>query len=282
MRPKNYLNNRDILAEIHKSKSTYCIFLKDDDHRFDLILPNVDKINIRTIAQAKRNRADRTAKEAHIASQVDGEKTKLAEFAVDWKKVSKYDLIFRIMTFDHVPLQPGRKKNPKTIADHHVQCNFPPFQHFRFNEEDELICVGKSHWVGGLHNGYFGKIHGQVTNKLANMYMKLCDRYATRFNWRGYSFNDEMKSSALVQLSQVGLQFNEDKSQNPFAYYTSTINNSFTRVLNTEKRARDIRDDILEMNGLTPSFTRQMESTDEEKEIAKNMYRKKKPPATKK
>ena len=31
-------------------------------------------------------------------------------------------------------LEPGRKKNPKQQADHHTRCNFPPFQHFKFNE----------------------------------------------------------------------------------------------------------------------------------------------------
>jgi len=96
-----------------------------------------------------------------------------------------------------------------------------------------------------------------MTNKLAHMFMKLCERYATRSNWRGYTYNDEMRSQALLQLSQIGLQFDESKSQNPFAYYTAAITNSFTRVLNIEKRNQNIRDDILEMNDLTPSYTRQ-------------------------
>ena len=56
MRRTNYLNNRDILAEIHKSKSTFCSFVGDEDHRFDIILPTIEKINVRTIAEAKRNK----------------------------------------------------------------------------------------------------------------------------------------------------------------------------------------------------------------------------------
>jgi hypothetical protein len=89
------------------------------------------------------------------------------------------------------------------------------------------------------------------------MFLKLCERYATRSNWRGYTYNEEMRGQALLQLSQIGLQFDESKSQNPFAYYTAAITNSFTRILNIEKKMQNIRDDILEMNGLNPSWTRQ-------------------------
>ena len=89
------------------------------------------------------------------------------------------------------------------------------------------------------------------------MYMQLCDRYSMRYNWRGYTYVDEMRGQALLQLAQIGLQFDESKSDNPFAYYTAAITNSFTRVLNIEKRNQNIRDDILEMNDLAPSYTRQ-------------------------
>ena len=61
-----------------------------------------------------------------------------------------------------------------------------------------------------------------------------------------------------MQLSQIGLQFDESKSENPFAYYTAAITNSFTRILNIEKKNQNIRDDIMEQNDLMPSMTRQM------------------------
>jgi hypothetical protein len=119
------------------------------------------------------------------------------------------------------------------------------------------VCIGKSHWEGGMENGCFSKDHGKATNKLALMWMKLCDRYATRGNVRGYTYNDEMRGQAILQLAQIGLQFDESKSANPFAYYTAAVTNSFVRVINIEKRNQNIRDDILEMNDMNPSFTRQ-------------------------
>ena len=165
--------------------------------------------------------------------------------------------MFRIYTYEHVPDEPGRKKNPKTVADGKVKVNFTPFQHWKFDEKDNLTCVGKSHWEGGMENGCFSKAHGTATNELAKMWMKLVDRYATRGNVRGYTYNDEMKGQAILQLSQIGLQFDESKSNNPFAYYTAAVTNSFVRVINLEKRNQNIRDDILEMNELKPSHTRQ-------------------------
>ena len=90
------------------------------------------------------------------------------------------------------------------------------------------------------------------------MFIKLCHRYGTRANWRGYTYVDEMRSQALLQLSQIGLQFDESKSQNPFAYYTAAITNSFTRILNLEKKSQNIRDDLLVKHGYNPSYTRQL------------------------
>lgn len=257
MRKINYLNNKDILAEIHRSKNTFCSYVDQDYNQYDIILPSVEKINIRTIAEAKRNKAKRLSQKAFEQAKEEGKRKKMAECEVDYKKITKEELIFRVMTYDHIPDEPGRKKNPKTEADKKVRLNFPPFQHYKFNENDELVCVGKSHWQGGMENGYFSMDQGRATNKLANMWMKLCDRYATRGNVRGYTYNDEMKGQAILQLAQIGLQFDESKSQNPFAYYTAAVTNSFVRVINIEKRNQNIRDDILEMNHLNPSYTRQ-------------------------
>ena len=257
MKKVNYLNNRDILAEIHKSKNSYCSFVDPEYHQYDIILPSIDKINVRTIAEAKRNKAKRLSQADYEARKSAGEKVKQADCAVDYRKIAKDELIFRIMGFDHIPEEKGRKKNPKTIADTKTKLNFPPFQHWKYNDDDTLICVGKSHWVGGMDNGYFDVGSGNATEKLARMWMKLCDRYATRGNVRGYTYNDEMRGQAILQLTQIGLQFDESKSQNPFAYYTAAVTNSFVRVINIEKRNQNIRDDILEMNDMTPSYTRQ-------------------------
>jgi len=256
MKKVNYLNNKDLLLEIHRSKNSYSSYTKPEYHQYDVILPSIEKINIRTIAEAKRVRAKRLGQQAFEAAKAVNPKCKTAEFEVDYKTIEKTDVVFRIMTYDHIPLEPGRKRTPKTLADHREKVNFPAFQHWKFDENDELVCVGKSHWKGPMKTGKFSKDHGQVTNTLARMYIKLCERYATRGNVRGYTYNDEMKGQAILQLTQIGLQFDESKSDNPFAYFTAAVTNSFVRVINIEKKMQNIRDDILEMNGMNPSYTR--------------------------
>ena len=262
----NYLNNKDLLAEIHKSKNSYCSYVTEDDSQYDYIVTDVKKINNTAVAQARKLKAKRLTQEAWEAAKATGNKRqKMSDFTVSARRINKTDLVFRVMTFEHVPADGDRKKNPKSRADHHSKVNFPPFQHYRLDERDRPVCVGKSHWVGGMENGHFSVDHGQMTNKLALMYMKLCERYGTRSNWRGYTYNDEMQSQALMQLSQIGLQFDESKSDNPFAYYTAAITNSFTRILNIEKKNQNIRDDIMEMNDMMPSYTRQAKNEEQAK-----------------
>lgn len=276
-RKTKYLNNRDLLAEIHKSKCSYSSFTKPEYSQYDIILPSLDKVNIRTIADAKRNKAKRIGLQAFAVARASGDKKiKLSECTPDYTTVAKTDVIIRIMTFEHIPLAPGRKKTTKTTADSHDKVNFPPYQHWKYNDEGELVCVGKSHWKGTIEKGHFSKDHGRITENLGKMFIKLSERYAQRSNWRGYTYIDEMKGQAILQLSQIGLQFDESKSENPFAYYTAAVTNSFTRILNIEKKSQNIRDDLLEEAGLTPSLTRQnsqeyAEEIARQAELYKNM-----------
>ena len=260
MKRVKYLNNRDLLAQIHASKNTFCSYVDITDDDYNVIIPSLKKINTNIIANARKNKSKKLTQEAwNIAKNSGLKKIKLSNYTVSTRKIDKTSLVFRVMSFDHIPEELGRKKNPKTVADHHTKVNFPPFQHYRLNNKGKPYCVGKSHWVGGLSNGHFDCNHGQITNSLARMFMKLCERYGTRANWRGYTYNDEMQSQALMQLSQIGLQFDESKSENPFAYYTAAITNSFTRILNIEKKNQNIRDDLLEQEHMMPSSTRQAE-----------------------
>ena len=165
----NYLNNRDILKEIHLSKNSYCSYLDPQaDHQYDIILPAVGRINQRTIVEARRNRAERLRRDT-------GEE-------VNEKKIPHTDLVFRITCWDHIPKAPKRptkaqakKQRLEELLDmdtaeaddaddlvdvpvldmNHVRLNFPPFWHYRLDADKNPIVVGKSHWQGDLVTGQY-------------------------------------------------------------------------------------------------------------------------------
>lgn len=313
----NYLNNKDILKEIHKSKISFCDYKDDADTFVDLIVNHLDEIDDQLdvaykkkvdrladaifnaqeklyIEQCKRNEEISEYKSLYRATKskllkknpsisVDDLNQKIESIIgpepeelvfpkfLKLKEIKaaltgvfdKEDLVFRVITYEHIPKDLKRKKTKKTVADSHVRLNFIPFKHYRWSEEKkEYYEVLRSH----TQNGKFCLTHGAITNKLAKMFMMLNERYSQRGNWRGYSYVDEFKAEALLQFSAMGLLFNEARSDNPFSYYTQLITNSFTRVLNDEKKNQSIRDDLLEQSGQDPSISRQI---DNELEIAK-------------
>jgi len=180
----NYLNNKDILKEIHKSKTTYCSFVDPEYHRYDIIIDMPDSELTTSLEYALKPEQIQQAKETRAIrlTQETGEKV-LAE------DIPTTDLIFRVMTWEHVPMsqkQPRKTTKKKTAKDIfvfedddedifsdledkttkkdvddmvHVKVNFPPFQHYKLDETNSFICVGKSHWEGGMENGHFNKDH---------------------------------------------------------------------------------------------------------------------------
>jgi len=253
----NYLNNKDMLKEIHRSKNSYSEYIDPKYSDYDVIVDTLQEIFLPEVQErGKVVRAARlsvSAFEAVVASGTRTDKPKLSEFKVKPDTISVDDLVFRVLTFEHIPLAPGRKKNPKSVADSYVKLNFSPFKHYII-ENGEAKEVGRSH----SKKGKFSAEHGSITNKLAKMFILMVNKYAQRGNWRGYTYLDEMKGQSLLQLAQMGLQFDEAQSDNPFSYYTMSLQNSFTRVLNLEKKNQDIRDDLLIDSGASPSFSRQL------------------------
>jgi hypothetical protein len=265
----NYLTNKELLSEIHKSKNSFSYFVDPKYSSYDCIIGSLDEINLALIQTVRESKAKKMMQADKLGQKELGLKNhQIKVEEVDPLSIPVQDIVWRVMTHEHIPLEEGRVKNPKTVAEHHVRLNFPPFKHYIITEDDGAVEVGRSHWKNALDNGEFSQTHGKISNRLALMFMKLVERYSQRGNWRGYTYVDEMRSQALLQLSLVGLQFNEARSDNPFAYYTVTVSNAFTRVLNLEKRNQNIRDDMLIMHGVTPSITRQIDNSLSQRALA--------------
>ena len=96
---------------------------------------------------------------------------------------------------------------------------------------------------------------GKMSDRLAKMLMLICERYARKGIFVSYTYNEDMQMFAMMNLVRSWASFNPEKSDNPFAYYTSCIKNSFRQYLNHEKSHRKIRDALLMENGMDPSHT---------------------------
>lgn len=242
MQKINYITNKELLAEIQRSKATYCHFTAPEYIAFDAVVTSTESLT-----------------PEFINATLQTKLTKLTKLQVPTDAISEADVVFRVMTDSHLPEETDEKKRKRSSSGGWIpRTNFPPFQHYVLHQ-NILVEVGRSHWQGDLESGQYCSIHGKMTNRLASMLLLLVEQYSRRGNWRGYSYVSEMRGQALVQLAQVGLQFDESRSDNPFAWYTQIIKNSFRRILLLEKRSHEIRDDLLIMAGAMPSFNRQVD-----------------------
>lgn len=79
----------------------------------------------------------------------------------------------------------------------------------------------------------------------------------------GNSYNEDMQAYALLMLCKTWASFDENKSNNPFAFFTQCIKNSFIQYLNQERRVRDIKNKSLIEHGFNPSFSYILEYEEE-------------------
>lgn len=76
----------------------------------------------------------------------------------------------------------------------------------------------------------------QITNKIGRCFYQIANRLATKPNFSGYMFKDEMVSDGIENAVDAVLKFNPEKSQNPFAYFTQIIWYAFIRRIEKEKK----------------------------------------------
>lgn len=100
---------------------------------------------------------------------------------------------------------------------------------------------------------------GKLTDKLAKYLMMVAEKYSYHPWFAGYSFREDMVCTAVVNLCANWHKFNPDKQENPnpFSYFTTACYRSFLSYLDSERKERDIRDELLVEAGANPSFNYQ-------------------------
>lgn len=80
-----------------------------------------------------------------------------------------------------------------------------------------------------------------VPDYIGKCIMLIAQRLATRPNFSGYMYKDEMVSDGIENCLQYIHNFNPEKSQNPFAYFTQIIWYAFLRRISKEKKQMYIK-----------------------------------------
>jgi hypothetical protein len=195
-----YLTNKDLLEEIHRSKKSYCEFVSEEYSNYDLIVTDLSKATTERLEQVRKKKSD--DRYVKLRKEAIAQGIKNPQIPHDLEEIPVDSIVIRLMTFDHIPINQEKIHKAKTEAERHIRCNFPPFQHFICRDGD-FVCVGKSHWRGGLENGEFCNTHGKMSNRLATMFMKLVERYSHRGNWRGYCV--DIETQALTKRGWLGI-----------------------------------------------------------------------------
>ena len=99
-----------------------------------------------------------------------------------------------------------------------------------------------------------GKDKPRITNYLGECFLKIATHLSFKPNFVNYIFKDDMISDGIENCVQYIHNFNPEKSQNPFAYFTQIIHYAFLRRIQREKRQLEIKNKILEKSGYSEVF----------------------------
>jgi DNA-directed RNA polymerase specialized sigma subunit len=101
---------------------------------------------------------------------------------------------------------------------------------------------------------YLNKPKPRITNYLGECFLKIATHLSFKPNFVNYIFKDDMISDGIENCVQYIHNFNPEKSQNPFAYFTQIIHYAFLRRIQREKRQLEIKNKILEKTGFDEVF----------------------------
>lgn len=111
-----------------------------------------------------------------------------------------------------------------------------------------------------------------IPNYVGVCFMLICNKLATKPNFMGYSYKDEMIADGIENCVAAAHSFDPAKSNNPFAYFTQIAWNAFIRRIAKEKKQAYIKhknfeqsnllDDLLEENYIAGTKTHNEYSDD--------------------
>ena len=137
-------------------------------------------------------------------------------------------------------IQPGMTRR-KARSEHYV--NNKEFLHalIKYREDVEIAKLKD-------------KPKPVIPRYIGDCFLKIANHLSFKPNFVNYMFKEDMISDGIENCVQYIHNFNPEKSQNPFAYFTQIIHYAFLRRIQREKRQLEIKNKILEKSGYSEVF----------------------------
>jgi len=85
-----------------------------------------------------------------------------------------------------------------------------------------------------------------VSNYIGECFLKIATHLSYRPNFINYTYRDDMISDGIENCLQYVHNFNPEKSNNPFAYFTQIIYYAFLRRIAKEKKQTHVKNKIIQ------------------------------------
>ena len=89
-----------------------------------------------------------------------------------------------------------------------------------------------------------------VTNYIGECFLKIANHLSYRPNFINYTYRDDMISDGIENCLQNMNNFDPEKSDNPFAYFTQIIYYAFIRRIQKEKKQMQVKAKIIANAGV--------------------------------
>ena len=84
-----------------------------------------------------------------------------------------------------------------------------------------------------------------VSNYIGECFLKIANHLSYRPNFINYTFRDDMISDGIENCLQYMDNFDPEKSNNPFAYFTQIIYYAFIRRIQKEKKQQEVKQKMI-------------------------------------
>ena len=89
-----------------------------------------------------------------------------------------------------------------------------------------------------------------VPDYIGECFLKIANHLSFRPNFINYTYRDDMISDGIENCLQYMSNFNPDKSNNPFAYFTQIIYYAFIRRIQKEKKQMLVKSKLIQNAGI--------------------------------